>query len=455
MGFFKSLVAPPEKPVPAEAARQRQVTLEGWTEQDISAVYSGAPVRTLRKGQALLIDLEKTDSFFMLLEGVLQVVVKWNGQMNLPDIYHRGECLAPLPKAAGLLYHAEAFEPTTILEITPTVLANLPERTQLCIYRVAATASSRINAYMRTVNGVVRSKNALLTSYIGSHNELRRAPIDTQRVCDFINNIPALPAHALELAVTLLQENAAVQEVVNTIKQDPSTAGLILRTVNSARFGFDKRIESFYHACMILGFNNIYTLIMHEAVQSSVPVTEETHDIHTHSHTISILCYEIASVAKNVNGQTATTMGILHDVGKGVQVLMKGARWLPDEYIDTFDTARLGARLLRSWNLPDRLCSIIDTQQLAEYCMPDQIAPEFRMDVGVLHLAHVLESILMGTPGSVESTIYTREYMALLGIASPTPEDLLKTLILPSLTRNQQRLPKSLRTLIAAAQSTD
>src|SRR5205814_103407 len=127
-------------------------------------------------------------------------------------------------------------------------------------------------------------------------------------------------------------------EVVEGIKRDPSLVGVVLKTVNSAQYGFGKKIESFYHACMILGYNNIYNLILREAAQSTMPVTRETTRIHKHSCLISVLCFEIASMAKEQasQSQTATTIGLLHDLGKGVQVMMKSAHPAKADFIETF-----------------------------------------------------------------------------------------------------------------------
>lgn len=430
---------------------QRPPVLEGWSESEVVSVYNAAPVRHLRKGDPVFTDLEFTDSFFVLLEGSIQVVVKWDDHQGRPGIIRRGDCVAPLPKSPELLYCAEAIEPTTIIEITPKVLSYLPTSTQLCIYKVAVTSTSRINAYIRAVNGEVTSKNNLLAAYVAAQEARRRGPIGSEQVKTFLRNIPGLPAHAMDLAMKLLQETTSVQEVADAIKRDPSTASLVLRTVNSAMYGFEKKIETFYHACIILGFNNIYSLIMREGVQSAIPVTEETRKTHTHSCLISTLCYEIARVSKDVQAQTATTVGLLHDMGRCVQFLMKRARWMVDAYIDTFDSAVLGAELLRGWGLPERLCQIVENQQRAEFTPPDLIPVEYRREIGVLHLAHVLESLLAAELVTPESMIYTKDHMALLGISNTTPMSLLKDVVLPNVMKNLHRQPKEVQEILTTA----
>jgi HD-like signal output (HDOD) protein len=436
-------VAPP--PV---AAINKPPVVEGWSERELASVYNAAPVRRFNKKDALFTDIEQNESFFVIIEGQLQVVVKWDGHAGRPGILRRGDCIAPLPKSPGLLYCSEALEACTVIEITPTVLNHLPEKTQLSIYKVAVASTSRINAYIRAVNGDVSSKNQLVASYITRQHEERAAAVESEFVSQYLRDIPRMPAYAMDLAVQLLDDNASVQEIVEGIKSDPSIASIVLRAVNSAQFSFHKKIETFYHACMILGLNNIYNLILREAVQSSMPRSKATKGIHEHSCMTSVLCFEIASAAKDVQAQTAMTIGLLHNIGEGVRVLMKESHPDRADAIDQLPSAKLGSKLLQSWGIPERICSVIAQQDLPEFTPPDMIAEEYRRDTGILHIAHALEALLAGEALIPERTIYTREYMGMLGISQANPESLLKERVLPNLLKNRHRLPEQIRHLI-------
>lgn len=439
----------PDRPVPLPAVAVRKPpVVEGWSERELAAVYNVAPVRHLKQRDSLFSDVESNESFFVILEGSLQVVVKWAGHNGRPGFLRRGDCVAPLPKSPGLLYSSEAVEPCTVIEITPKVLNHLPDKTQLSIYKVAVASTSRINAYIRAVNGEVSSKNQLVASYLAHQCHRQAAETESDLVQEFLRDMPRMPAYAMDLAVKLLDESTSVQEIVEGIKSDPAVAGIVLRAVNSAQFSFQKKIETFYHACMILGLNNIYNMILREAVQSAMPDTADTQKIHQHSCMISVLCHEISSASKDLPAQAAATFGLLHDIGKGVRVLMKTAHPAQAEILGRLPSARLGSQLLRRWGLPERLCTIIDQQTLPEFTPPDMIAPEHRREVGVLHIAHILEALLAGEVVVPEMTIYTRDYMALLGLSETSPESLLKERILPSLIKNRHRLPEQIRHLI-------
>ena len=121
------------------------------------------------------------------------------------------------------------------------MLNYLPEKTQLSIYKVAVASTSRINAYIRAVNGEVSSKNQLVSSYIARQYDERAKAVESDFVQDFLRNMPRMPAYAMDLAMKLLDENASVQEIADGIKSDPSIAGIVLRSVNSSRFAFPRR----------------------------------------------------------------------------------------------------------------------------------------------------------------------------------------------------------------------
>ena len=232
------------------------------------------------------------------------------------------------------------------------------------------------------------------------------------------------------------------------IRSDPNLVALVLRTVNSAHYGFSKKIESFYHACMVLGFNNIHNLLMREAAQSTMPITRDTTRLHKHSCLMSVLCFELIGSNSEQQSQTAATIGLLHDLGKGVQVVMKNGNPSNADFVDTLDSARLGSSLLRMWGIPERICKIVEFQQHPEFMMPDLISPEYRRELAALHVAHILEMILTNKPVDPPKSIYTSEYMAILGFKNVSPADLLNERVLPSLNRNRIRIPPEIQSTV-------
>src|SRR4051794_25744341 len=119
MGLFTrapvAVARPPVAPPKPAAPLAKPPVVEGWSESDLVVVYNAAPVRHLGRGERIFADALETESFFVLLDGAIQVLVKLNGQPGRPGVFQRGDVVAPLPKSAGLAYSAEAATAATII----------------------------------------------------------------------------------------------------------------------------------------------------------------------------------------------------------------------------------------------------------------------------------------------------------------------------------------------------
>jgi hypothetical protein len=126
---------------------------------------------------------------------------------------------------------------------------------------------------------------------------------------------------------------------------------------------------------------------------------------------------------------------------------MKAAHPDKANFIDTFESAKLGAELLHIWGLPERICKIVEFQQYPEFTAPDLIPPEHRRETGTLHIAHIIELLLTGQPVDPTRSIYTRDYMAVLGFANLTPEELLKDRVMPNILKHKSRIPPEIQSV--------
>ena len=91
---------------------------------------------------------------------------------------------------------------------------------------------------------------------------------------------------------------------------------------------------------------------------------------------------------------------------------------------------------------------IVEFQHHPEFMAPDLIAPEYRREVAALHIAHVLESLLLRKSLDPSRSIYTADYLAVLGFGTMTPNELLHERVLQSLSRNRVRIPPEIQALV-------
>jgi len=446
-GFGKAATA--TAPVAASApSTTRKLSLEGVSEKDLVSLYASATVRTYRRGEVILRD-EQTPNFLVVADGSIELTVQYGDCSGRPTIYVKGDCASPLGKAPDVKYLVEACEASTIIEITPKVLPYLPDKMQLWLHKNAYRSTDR--RLQESITDCFRNqrRSALLTLYTENELAKARSIVFSEFGQGFIAKTPRLPVFAVDLTTRLLDERTTVQEVVESIKQDPSLAAALLKTVNSALYGFPQKIDSFYHATVLLGFSNIYQFVLRDSLRNVMPVTAETQRIHAHSCIISALCYEIAMACGKAHPQTAATIGLLHDIGSGAVLLMKKENPVAGEFISLLDTAKIGSDMLQRWGLPDRICRAVELQRYPEFSSPDLIESDVHQSLAVLHLAHIFETLLNGEALASTSTIYTSDYMALIGIAGITPEDYFKTRIVPALCRNKNRYAEEVQTAIA------
>src|SRR5262245_25122201 len=109
MRFFRTEpppVRPPVIPHRPIAATAKPSVLDGWSESEMVSVCNAAPVKQLKKGAPVFAETLQTDSFFILLNGAIQLTVNLNGQPGWPGMFQKGDCVAPLFQSPGLSYCA-------------------------------------------------------------------------------------------------------------------------------------------------------------------------------------------------------------------------------------------------------------------------------------------------------------------------------------------------------------
>ena len=431
------VVAPPTKPLSGDLA-----------EQDRAALYRLAPIKNYRKSENILPGKDQSDSFFFVVDGNVQVFGVTDMPYGSPLLFSKGDVVGPIPPAAGVKFWIQALEPSVMIEITPGVLANLPERIHVWIYQQTLKSYDRSARSMRAINREIERKNRLLSQRWDYECAQFRDVTANPIVMNFIKGLPKLPAFATDLAVKLLDQNVNVKEVADSISQDPAIAGIILRYVNSAAYGFNKRIESYYHASMILGLNNIYRILIQEGMRQSLRKTQDAQKQQVHACVISCLCNELSRLTDDVLPQSAITVGLMHDVGKTVVTLLVEKHPEIAPFMRVLDTAKIGGDLIAAWGLPPRISNSIQYQNHAEFSTPTAMEHDYKKEACILHLAHVYEGMLSGNAMDAVRTPFADDCCDFLKIAPGRADEVYKTKILPSLVKSRNKLPREIRDLI-------
>ncbi|MGV3525644.1 MAG: HDOD domain-containing protein [Candidatus Sericytochromatia bacterium] len=181
-----------------------------------------------------------------------------------------------------------------------------------------------------------------------------------------IDSLPTLPVIAGQVMQRLGDPDSSIQDIAELILKDQSMSVKILKLVNSAFYGFPKRIGTISHALSILGFETVRGLVLGISILDTFQVREfDLVRFWEHSIRTASLTSFLAMKANYPRRDEAFTVGLIHDVGKLVFMLKA-----PDQYHDVLeraaeidlirsetdilemDHAFVGAQLAKAWNFP-------------------------------------------------------------------------------------------------------
>jgi putative nucleotidyltransferase with HDIG domain len=196
-----------------------------------------------------------------------------------------------------------------------------------------------------------------------------------------MDSIPSLPTLYADLMKELESPEPSMQVVGEIIEKDVGMSARILQVVNSAFYGLRRIISNPSKAVLLLGLENIRSLVLMVHVFSAIdnsklPSDFSAEGIWEHSAEVSNLAKRIAQ-AENPNdksGFEAQSAGLLHDVGQLILASNPSAHYdhvldvAKEESIPIFKAemkvlgathAEIGAYLLGLWGLPSELVEAV------------------------------------------------------------------------------------------------
>jgi len=440
-------LAQPKPIVDKGVSYQRPAVFMHLSEHDLSHIYHAATIKHFQSNEFVIREGEECKYLYIILDGH----IKLSDKNNIYNSYlHSGDFFGEIKFKETFLniYSAISLKHSVLMEINHNVVSHLPEKVQLIIYKklnhLSLNDIYRISSNIEEIN----KKTAELTSYIHTMRSQTDIFITSDVFQHIIKNIPKLPRCAGNLSAQLMDDTVSVKDVTEAVQREPALAAALLKAVNSAYYGLQEKVASLHHAILYLGFNNVYQIIMENSIKNILPQNEAYDNISLHSYIISLIASEVSSHSKKSKPLVNSTIGILHDLGKIVTLLLKKRYPSIKEMIDMADDSKIGSCLLRAWDFPDNIISIIEHQYDPEFSHPEIIDKEYRYEIAILYVSHVLYDMLIGE--QTMSTIFLDDYMATLGIEQRDCRALYHQRIVPALLKNRQRLPDKICSLLQA-----
>lgn len=243
---------------------------------------------------------------------------------------------------------------------------------------------------------------ALSTTAEGGATETTRT-LDAERLRQAFGSLPLLPGVFARIVELSDDEGATAQELAEVIASDPRLCMQILRIVNSAHFGFARRIASISDATVILGVQAIRNLAVGASVAdffgSGGGAVNRAH-LWRHSLAVAVAGRMVARRVGEVRAEEAFTAGLLHDFGR-----LCLEHYMSDAYAEVLDVAVgeactlseaeqrvmgvshawVSGWLARNWQLPNVLASALENHH-----RPEAADAEARLLASVVNVADAL-----------------------------------------------------------------
>jgi len=417
----------------AGGARPPRPALANLTEPDLVTLYSVGVVRPVAAGSALVPD---ADACYLVVEGPFELRATTDGAPLALGSVGKGECLGP-----GASYTAIAREPSSVIELSAAAFELLPPAMQRTLGRVIMASSAKRFTALAARHAAVAGRSARLASVVKDLPARASRLLALPPLKQALSEIPALPVHAAGLASKLLDDRTHAEDVVESIKNDPALASLVLKRVNSAYYGLETKVSDHYRALLLLGTATVYQLILESAVESVIPDVPESRDVQARATLIAVLAYEVALASGQVPPLLASTIGLLHNIGDSIALLIRRTRPDAAELIDCVETPALGAAVLTGWGLPERVHQVVERQDQPKALLPEELDVH-GTELAVLYVARVCHDVLLerATPPA-----NVGDYMARIGLRETSCATFCRDTLVPALAKKVDSLPATVR----------
>ena len=426
--------------------KDQMSAFKGLSEKELIELSSQAKIDKLQSGEILLKKYDPDQMVFVILDGKMRMVQGPKTHQQTIAVFSKGDLIEAMAIAGDPLRMTSviAAEPTRVMALDKTTLDSLNEKTQLSVYkRLVHLSDERIRMLKKSENNLIVKNIKLKEDIFNFRSPLKTDFHQSEIIKGIIKKVPRLPAFA-----TTLSSQLVTKELVDQIKRDPALVAIVLKTINSAFYGFQKKISDIHHAVVLLGFEQIYQVVIAEGVRRTMPNTAKFKALHLHSEIVSHIAFMLSLESRHGHPAEMASFGLLHEIGQIVIQLLKDQNPKLAALVKVLDQAQLGSLLLKEWNLPDVLWKSVEFQSYPEFSSPHNIPEELRYNVTLLYLSHLCYDLFQGKNKKELSTIFFDEYIELTNWQGNTLEEIAREQLLPAMMKKINTYPLPLRQLI-------
>jgi len=235
---------------------------------------------------------------------------------------------------------------------------------------------------------------------------MKRTQKDIDTIIQGIEKVPTLPIVSRKIMEVTGDENASFKKLVAIVEKDQSLAVKILKVANSAFYGLLSRVTSLERALVVLGINQVKSLVLGASVYKFFSDDKESPFDRTRFWKHAIICSQVAQLLgkhfKIGKDDSLFLAGLIHDVGKVVL-----DQYFHEEFLKivdhvsstrtTFSEAeakilgtthyQIAAKLLKQWKFPDMV-----TMQVLYHHAP-WYDIDFMTNSNIIYLANIFTKL--------------------------------------------------------------
>lgn len=203
-----------------------------------------------------------------------------------------------------------------------------------------------------------------------------------------VDSLPSLPATVSRVLTVTADPESCGDDLVNAILPDQTMCAAILKIANSAFFGIPREVATMDKAVNVLGFNEVYNIVLGKAVFNSFKKIGATNkrnmnEFWLHSFRCGLAAKIIAEKLQCPPSELFIA-GLIHDIGKLALFIAQ-----PNDYFSILDKvsptgcfnclekekqhfgidhSEVGLQLLTRWMFPEQLTATVGYHHSPERC---------------------------------------------------------------------------------------
>lgn len=417
----------------------------GLSERDIIEVFQVGERCPLKRAEEYSLSDEVGNlRTVLVLEGRVRLVIPREDE--LPELLEleAGEWAGASPQLAFEPQSLSAVEPSVVVVLAPQALQTVDSRLQSEIQqRLAATALRSARASSGG-SGPLAARLDLLSLHVRRSADRKwQSCVDSGLIREILEEFGQLPMYASDLAVRLREGRLSARESSEMARRDPTLVAAILKAVNTLHPRLRGRVADLQQAVTLLGLHQVHQLIVEHGLRQTMPDSEEFQRLRDRALIISLICFELGKLKSDEHASALSALGLLHNLGESIQLLLIRRNPNLKPLIEQLDQGRLGALLLRQWNLPESIWRAIHFQDYPYFAPSPAVHAECRREVAFLFLARLCWEALAGDEEDVFTGPFFDDYRDLTELDFLSLSELAEERVLPALISTDHNLPDS------------